>query len=179
MVPVARFVKDVTVADGSAITVGTTFMKTWRFQNNGGVAWPEGTQMVWDGGDLLGFSIKSPVPAAQPGTEIDISVSLSAPTKLGRNVSYWRLADPKDEKFGPRVWVDVLVEAKKEEVKDTAQPAEEPKAEVKTEEATKFAEALKQIEDMGFHNKQLNVELMRKFNGDVIKIVQELLNHDL
>lgn len=78
-------------------------------------------------------------------------------------------------------WIDVVVaEPKKEEVKEVApQPEEKPKAtETKPEESPKFVEALKQLEDMGFHNKQLNIELMRKFNGDVIKIVQELLNQD-
>lgn len=29
--------------------------------------------MVWDGGDMLGYAVKAPVPAAQPGTEVDIS----------------------------------------------------------------------------------------------------------
>jgi next to BRCA1 gene 1 protein len=36
---------------------------------------------------------------------VDIAVDFCAPARAGRYHSYWRLASPSGEKFGPRVWV--------------------------------------------------------------------------
>lgn len=31
----------------------TPFTKIWRVKNNGNIAWPSGSQLVWIGGDVL------------------------------------------------------------------------------------------------------------------------------
>jgi len=40
----------------------------------------------------------------------------------------------------------------------------------------KFAEGLRSLEDMGFDKKEKNIQLMIKHNGDVMAVVQDLLN---
>jgi hypothetical protein len=51
-----------------------------------------------------------PCAAANGGT-VDIAVPLTAPSKPGRYVGYWRLvAPPAATRFGHRVWADVFVE---------------------------------------------------------------------
>jgi len=40
----------------------------------------------------------------------------------------------------------------------------------------KFQDGLRSLEEMGFIEKQKNVQLMIKHNGDVMAVVQELLN---
>lgn len=50
----SRFIQDVTILDGTLIVPNTPFSKIWRMRNNGTLAWPHGTQLVWIGGDRLG-----------------------------------------------------------------------------------------------------------------------------
>lgn len=47
----SRFIKDVTVFDGTLIPPSTPFTKIWRMRNNGTIQWPYGTRLVWVGGD--------------------------------------------------------------------------------------------------------------------------------
>ncbi|KAL5215167.1 hypothetical protein ABZP36_004319 [Zizania latifolia] len=109
-----RFIKDVSVPDGTLMAPSTPFTKIWRMHNNGSTMWPFGTQLIWVGGDQfacynsvkLGISVDG-FPIDQ---EINIGVDFVAPAKPGCYVSYWRLASPAGEMFGQRVWVLIQVE---------------------------------------------------------------------
>jgi len=112
--PVARFVKDVTFSENSEIEPGATFIKTWRFRNEGDIAWPPGILVKYigkGGSDQMGAPEIVPVPGiVQPNETVDVSVLLTAPTESGRYTGYWRLYDPTiEKKFGPRFWVQVTV----------------------------------------------------------------------
>lgn len=49
----SRFISDVNIVDGTVMGPSTPFTKIWRIRNNGSVVWPQGTQLVWIGGDKL------------------------------------------------------------------------------------------------------------------------------
>ena len=49
----ARFVRDVTIFDGTQMAPGTAFTKIWRLKNVGEVPWPPGTRMLFVGGDQM------------------------------------------------------------------------------------------------------------------------------
>ena len=49
-----RFVKDMSVPDGTEFAPNTKFVKIWRLRNSGTLAWPHQTQLVHVGGDQLG-----------------------------------------------------------------------------------------------------------------------------
>merc|ERR1719399_760334 len=49
----ARFVRDVTIFDGTQMAPRTAFTKIWRLKNTGEVAWPPGTKMLFVGGDQM------------------------------------------------------------------------------------------------------------------------------
>jgi len=112
--PVARFVKDVTFSENSEVEPGATFIKTWRFRNEGDIAWPPGILVKYigkGGSDQMGAPETVPVPGiVQPNETVDVSVQLTSPTESGRYTGYWRLYDPTiEKKFGPRFWVQVTV----------------------------------------------------------------------
>jgi next-to-BRCA1 protein 1 len=113
----ARFVKDVSINDGTQIEAGALFTKTWTMRNDSVAEWPEAVHIMHVGGDAVavdGAKVKLPVQRAQCGEEVDISVQLKAPTRPGRYVSYWRLMDrDTNHRFGHRVWVDFTVVAPK------------------------------------------------------------------
>jgi hypothetical protein len=112
----ARFVRDVTMPDGSEIAPYSTFFKTWRVRNDGQGAWPEGCHLVSAGGDRLcdsklgdDFVIREPVPATPAGEEVELTLELCAPSATGRHVGYFRLEKPDGGLFGQRLWSDIRV----------------------------------------------------------------------
>lgn len=111
--PMARFVRDVTMPDGSKVQPCSVFVKCWRVRNDGPSAWPENCHLVNAGGDEMfppdTTEMRIPVPSASPGEELDISVHLTAPSATGRHVGYFRLQDNETNWFGQRLWSDIRV----------------------------------------------------------------------
>jgi next-to-BRCA1 protein 1 len=112
----ARFVKDITMPDGSEIAPCSTFFKTWKVRNDGEYDWPEGCVLVSAGGDCMidpklgqDFEIRQEVPATPAGGEVELKVELCAPSATGRHVSYFRLQNPEGSFFGQRLWADIRV----------------------------------------------------------------------
>jgi next-to-BRCA1 protein 1 len=105
----ARFVADVSIEDGANFLPGQSFVKIWKMRNEGPVAWPESTRLIFVGGDKFSNVDAVPVPPVEPNGEIDIAVDMQAPSKPGRYVSYWRLVAADGLRFGQRVWADILV----------------------------------------------------------------------
>lgn len=108
----ARFVKHVSVPDGSELAADEPFTKTWRFRNEGTMAWPADVGLLFISkltGDQMGApEVTSLGRVVQPGEEVDISVAMLAPSRPGHYQAYFRLSQgPK--KFGQRVWVKINV----------------------------------------------------------------------
>src|SRR5678816_2143420 len=81
----AQFVSDLTIPDGTTLTAGASFTKSWRLLNNGTCVWTASYNVAWAGGERMGSpaSFKLPVIVA-PGQMVDISVNLTAPPTSGR-----------------------------------------------------------------------------------------------
>ncbi|PHU23802.1 hypothetical protein BC332_08909 [Capsicum chinense] len=111
----SRFIQDVNILDGTLMAPLTRFTKIWRMKNNGNLIWPQGTQLVWIGGDKLSdrFSVELEITTAGLAVdqELDVAVDFTAPEHPGRYISYWRLASSSGQKFGQRVWVLIQVDA--------------------------------------------------------------------
>lgn len=111
----SRFIADVNVIDGTVMAPLTPFTKIWRMRNNGTLVWPQGTQLVWIGGNKLSDSISAGLPIPVEGlaveNELEVAVNFVAPELPGRYLSYWRLALPGGLKFGQSVWVLIQVDA--------------------------------------------------------------------
>jgi len=165
---VARFVKHVTVEDGSELSPGTSFLKTWRFRNEGIVAWPMNSVLLCVGkkADRLGC-VESVLleRSVMPGEEIDVSVNMTAPSGGGSYTGYWKLADPSGRKFGPRVRVQIKV------VDSSSSSSDEGNS-------SSWGEMLSQLESMGFNNKGLNVKLLVKTRGNMDKVIRKLLKRE-
>jgi hypothetical protein len=90
------------VPDNTQITAGSTFVKTWQLKNNGSCTWTSGYTVVFSSGDAM-----SGPPSAQltngtvpPGSTIDVSVTLIAPTTPGTYKGNWRLRNTGGTLFG-------------------------------------------------------------------------------
>merc|ERR1719421_354761 len=61
----ARFVRDVSIFDGTQMAPGTAFTKIWRIKNVGDVPWPPGTKIVFVGGDRMTSELTVPLAAGR------------------------------------------------------------------------------------------------------------------
>ena len=98
----ANFVNDMTIPDGTEELAGSTFVKTWRFKNLGPCTWTTSYHLffsyVSDSGKNGVFTPPAPVifpKSVLPGEEVDISVTLTAPTKAGTYQVFFVLQNDK------------------------------------------------------------------------------------
>src|SRR5512143_2041167 len=76
-----KFVKDVSVPDGSVFAPGETFTKTWRLQNAGTCGWTTDTKLVFVSGAQMSGPSAAALPGyVAPGQMVDVSVTLTAPS---------------------------------------------------------------------------------------------------
>lgn len=97
-----QFVKDITVPDNTEIAAGSTFVKTWQLKNNGTCTWTSGYALVFYNGDAMSGPASASITngTVPPGTTIDISVTLIAPTTPGTYKGNWRLRNSGGALFG-------------------------------------------------------------------------------
>jgi hypothetical protein len=95
------FIADVTVADNSVISPGTTFTKTWRLKNSGSCTWTTGYKLVFSSGNQMGGAAATALSSnVAPGNTVDVSVSLTAPSTTGTHQGYWMLQNASGGNFG-------------------------------------------------------------------------------
>ena len=101
---------DVTILDGTPMTPGQEFVKTWKIKNTGICSWGEGYGLIY-----AGYADKmsgEPVPLGtlvEVGQEIDVSVNFKAPTAVGEYTSAWQMANAKGIPFGKAIFVKIVV----------------------------------------------------------------------
>ena len=105
----AAYVSDVTIPDKTVEAPGATFVKTWALQNTGTCTWDTSYKLVFAGGDQMGGAATKLTSSVAPSQQVQISVSLAAPTTAGTYTGYWRLADGTGTGFGGSVTVVIVV----------------------------------------------------------------------
>lgn len=97
----AGFVMDVSIPDGSILSPGMYFTKTWRLRNIGSCTWTSAYDLVFVGGDLMGAPTEQAIPGnVAPGQVIDLTIALTAPGNDGFFRGFWRLRDASGTLFG-------------------------------------------------------------------------------
>jgi next-to-BRCA1 protein 1 len=120
----AHFVQD-TIRDGMKLSPETRFTQTWTLINPGPLPWPTGCSVRYVGGDnMLNVDNSHPASVAAiaeatesnvvgravfPGEKIGFTVSMKAPVREGKAISYWRLKAADGTPFGHRLWCDIEV----------------------------------------------------------------------
>ena len=104
----SAYVSDVTVTDGTVMSPGQTFVKTWALQNTGSCTWDTGFTIRFFSGDQMGGTSGPVTSSVAPGGQTDVSVTLTAPLTAGTYQGNWRLADDSDITFGEII--DVVID---------------------------------------------------------------------
>jgi hypothetical protein len=105
----SEFVQDMTIPDGTILSPGEVFVKTWKFKNVGTCAWDDDYLVVFvDGYGMDGETsyLDTTVAVNKKG---NASVVLTAPDDEGMYYAYWQLADEDGNTFGDMAYVEIVV----------------------------------------------------------------------
>jgi len=98
-----------TIPDGTILTPGETFVKTWKLQNTGSCTWTDGFSIVFISGDDMDGSDTEIDQTVYANKKAEISVSLTAPDDEGTYTGYWRMSDEYGDLFGELVSAEIVV----------------------------------------------------------------------
>lgn len=105
----ADFVADVSVPDGTEMTPGQDFVKTWRIKNTGTCTWGSGYAVIYSFGEKMSGVAEPLTTAVAPNEEVEISVRFKAPQDVGQYASTWRMANANNSPFGKTFYVLIVV----------------------------------------------------------------------
>ena len=87
-------------------------------------------------------------------------------------MGYWRLVTPEKERFGHRLWIDIVV-THQEAGADKLEPvALEVSPDVPP---SPFEAQLGELATMGFSDRTQNISLLEAANGDLTQVIDQLL----
>ena len=109
----ASFVADVSIPDFSEIAPGAQFVKTWKIKNTGTCIWNTNYRLAFGwGGEGTNWKTTQPATltkAVNPGEEIEVSVTLTAPVNTGQYAARFRMQNDKSYYFGTDLTVIIKV----------------------------------------------------------------------
>ncbi|MBN8658063.1 MAG: hypothetical protein J0M11_20185 [Anaerolineae bacterium] len=95
---------DVTIPDGTPMTPGQEFVKTWKIKNIGICTWDTSYKAIYAYGNPSNERMSAqPIPLAvlvAPGQEVEVSVQFKAPTTPGEYTLWWQMVNAKGIPFG-------------------------------------------------------------------------------
>lgn len=100
---------DVTIPDGTPMTPGQEFVKTWKIRNTGICTWDTSYKAIFSYSNPPNERMSAqPVPLATlvaPGQEVEVSVQFKAPTTAGEYTLYWQMVNAKGIPFGKKDFI--------------------------------------------------------------------------
>src|SRR5512138_20831 len=105
----ATYVSDVTIPDGTVMTPGQNFVKTWSLKNAGTCPWTTAYKLVFVSGEAMGGTSAPLTAAVAAGQTANVSLALVAPTLGGAYTGQWRLQDASGTYFGDVITVVITV----------------------------------------------------------------------
>ena len=100
---------DITIPDGTQMVPGQTFTKTWKIKNDGACAWGSGYGLTYAYGEKMSGKPQALATLVEIGQEVEVSVELKAPDKVGDYTSAWQMTNAKGIPFGKAIFVKIIV----------------------------------------------------------------------
>jgi len=105
----AQFINE-TVPDDTKYTPGAAFDKGWTLRNVGYCTWSTDYKLAFQSGEKMsGPDAKAIGVEVAPNGEVEIVLSLTAPSVVGTYRGYWVLQTADGADIGP-MWVQIIVE---------------------------------------------------------------------
>jgi len=104
-----KFIQDVTIPDGTTVSVGTTIDKQWLVDNSGTCNWDSTYRLKWIGGDPLGANQEQILYPARAGKQATLRILFTAPTVAGTYESAWQAYGLDGIAFGDPIFIKIVV----------------------------------------------------------------------
>ena len=95
--------------DGIIVKPGASITKTWKIINSGNTSWPVNVMLEAIDDNIFNIVPKE-VGEVEPKDHVNLSVTLSAPTKPGKYMGLFGLKYNGDKRIGGNLWFPVDVE---------------------------------------------------------------------
>lgn len=105
----AIWVADVTVADGTEMSPGQDFVKTWKIKNTGSCTWGTDYSVIFAYGEKMSGVSEPLTSTVAPNEEIEVSVRFKAPNDTGQYSSTWRMSNASSSPFGENFYALIVV----------------------------------------------------------------------
>jgi hypothetical protein len=104
-----EFIQDVTIPDGTTISIGAAIDKQWLVNNIGTCNWDSTYRLKWISGDPLSATQEQILYPARAGTQATLRITFTAPTVEGTYESWWQAYSPDGVAFGDQVSMKIIV----------------------------------------------------------------------
>lgn len=105
------YIADVTIPDGTIMSPGQDFVKTWRVKNTGSGSWGAGYVLAYAGySNQMSGQFVALTEVILPGQEVEVSVQFKAPTAAGEYLSAWTMKNPQGVTFPQIIFVKIIVQ---------------------------------------------------------------------
>jgi hypothetical protein len=101
---------DVTIPDGTPMTLNQEFVKTWKIKNTGTCSWGDGYGLIYSHGERMSGQPEPLAVVVQSGQEVEVSVNFKAPGRIGEFVSAWTMSNANGLPFGKAIFVKIIVQ---------------------------------------------------------------------
>lgn len=105
----AIWVADFTIPDGTHVSAGQQFVKTWTIKNTGTCTWTTAYTLNYGYGEKMNGASTAISKDVPPSGSIEVSVTLTAPATVGAYKGYWRLSNANGYFFGEFLSVSIVV----------------------------------------------------------------------
>lgn len=99
----ATLMEEVSIPNGTVLTINQGFTKVWRLKNTGSCTWTSDYKLVFVNGDQMDSPYKQLLTKGiiRPGEVGDVSITLVAPASPNTYHGTWTIRDTKGATFGP------------------------------------------------------------------------------
>ena len=104
-----EFVSDVTIPDGTTVSIGSAIDKQWLVNNNGSCNWDSAYHLKWIGGDPMGANQEQFLYPARAGTKVTMRILFIAPAAEGTYESAWQAYGSNGIAFGDPIYMKIVV----------------------------------------------------------------------
>jgi hypothetical protein len=103
---------DVTIPDGTPMTPGQEFVKTWKIKNTGICTWDTSYKAIFSysspPNERMGAQPLPLTTLVAPGQEVDVSVQFKAPATAGEYTGYWQMVNARGIPFGKKDFILIV-----------------------------------------------------------------------
>jgi len=104
-----KFISDISIPDGTAVSAGSRIDKQWLINNGGSCNWDAAYRLKWVGGDPLGAAAEQFLPPAKAGSQAVVRIFFTAPLLEGSYESQWQAYSPDGAAFGDPIFIKIVV----------------------------------------------------------------------